>query len=195
MLENTLRLRSKQFPVSVLAQQWPQDLTEIPYSGVYHNGRHVGEFSRNWHLFCWNPRVGRWADVPNPSNPLRMYYGERGLTICNYDTTGFDVAEGKIEQQMAAFCTAFDSIPNHYLIFVAASHYTTSGTLNDAMKTRLISIGVPSETLAWQNAGQDAKFNQVMAGFKGSAPGQCLANAQNNAVENGVTAAWSHFRL
>lgn len=195
MLETQTLPRSKQFPVSVLAQQWPQDLTAIPFSGVYHNGRHVGEFSRNWHLFCWNPRIGRWADVPNPSNPLRTFFGERGLMICNYDTSNIDVANGLVESQMAAFCTAFDSIPNHYLIFAAATHYTPSFTINDAMKQRLISIGVPEATLQWQNVAGDAQFNQVMAGFKGSAPGQCLVNVQNNVIENDVPAAWGHFRL
>lgn len=108
---------------TIIAQPWPQDLTELPYAGVYHNGALIGLFSRSLHLLTWNPRLRIWVDPINQGAPWRGG-GERSVRNIRFPIYDFYPHDDAYDwqQQVQMFVNCFNSIPNHHLIFVAFSH-------------------------------------------------------------------------
>lgn len=175
---------------TIIAQPWPQDMTERPFSGIYQGNRHIAGFSRNLHLFTWNPRLRCWVEPVNQGTPLR-YGGEkevRNVAFPIYDCSPFDIAADVWPQQAQMFVNCFNNIPSHHLIFVVYSHWI--GHVFEEFKPLLRSIGIPAADL--EVTGQPYL---VMAGYKGTPEGQAFINARGNAIINGVTSTSVTFRL
>lgn len=175
---------------TIIAKPWPQDITELPYSGIYQGARHIARFIRNIHLFTWNPRLRIWVEPINQGTPLR-YGGNkevRNVAFPIYDTRPYDIAAEVWPQQVQMFVNCFNSIPNHHLIFVVISH--SVDTVFEEFKPLLRSIGIPAADLEYS-----AQAYHVMAGFKGTPEGQAFINIRGNEIINDVMSTRVTFKL
>lgn len=190
MINNHHLNRKGSIEFTIIAQPWPQDLTELPYSGIYQGNRHIAGFSRNIHLFTWNPRLRIWVEPINQGTPLRQYGNRevRNVNVPCYDCSPFDIAAEVWPQQVQMFVNCFNSIPSHHLIFVVISHWVD--TVFEEFKPLLRSIGIPAADLEY--SGQPY---HVMAGFKGTPEGQAFINIRGNEMINGVLSTRVTFKL